>query len=313
MKRPPIIRATARARGSALVAVLWLIAILALTALATVQVVSLDVDVVSAQVTGFRARQLAEAGIAVGANPAVERDDPVLHQTLGEGEGFEVRIASEAGRFNINALLMRKDEPLLRSMFIDWGLDLDQAQEVVDSLADWVDGDDFVSLNGAEADWYEELGRINQPFNRPFYSLDEMRLVNGMEMIEAVAPDWRNWFTVWSGGALDLNEARAELIAAAAEVSVEDAEMVVETVLGPDQQRDTEDDARFQNVEEVLAILGVPEIMRPIVSPRLTVNDTTTRIESIGFAGNARHKTTLIVRNRTGRPAILEKQEEPIP
>ena len=299
--------------GSALVAVLWLIAILALTALATVQVVSLDVDVVAAQVTGFRARQLAEAGIAVGANPAVERDDPVLIQDFGDDEGFDVRLASEAGRFNINALVMRDDQPLLRSMFIDWGLDLDQAQMVVDSLADWIDGDDFISLNGAEEDWYIEDGRLNQPFNRPFYSLDEMRLVRGMELIEMMRSDWRDWFTVWSGGQLDVNEARPELIAIAAEVSVEDADMIVETVLGPDQIRDTEDDARFENVEEVLAILGVPEIMRPIVSPRLTVNDTTTRIESIGHSGNARHMTTVIVRNRTGRPAILQKTEEPIP
>lgn len=299
--------------GSALVAVLWLIAILALTALATVQVVSLDVDVVAAQVTGFRARQLAEAGIAVGANPAVERDDPVLIQDFGDDEGFDVRLASEAGRFNINALVMRDDQPLLRSMFIDWGLDLDQAQMVVDSLADWIDGDDFISLNGAEEDWYIEDGRLNQPFNRPFYSLDEMRLVRGMELIEMMRSDWRDWFTVWSGGQLDVNEARPELIAIAAEVSVEDADMIVETVLGPDQIRDTEDDARFENVEEVLAILGVPEIMRPIVSPRLTVNDTTTRIESIGYSGNARHMTTVIVRNRTGRPAILQKTEEPIP
>jgi len=300
-------------RGSALVAVLWLIAILALTALATVQVVKLDVDVVTAQVTGFRARQLAEAGIAVGANPAVERDDLVLIQDFGDEEGFEVRLASEAGRFNINALILREDTPLLRSMFIDWGLDLDQAQLVTDALADWVDGDDFISLNGAEVDWYEEQGRINQPFNRPFYSLDELRLVRGMDMIEMVRPDWRDWFTVWSGGQLDVNEARAELIAAAAEVSVEDAGIIAETVLGPDQIRDTEDDARFENVEEVLAILGVPEIMRPIVTPRLTINDSTTRIESIGYSGSARHKTTVIVRNRTGKPAILEKSEEPIP
>lgn len=307
-------RCGARRRGSALVAVLWLIAILAFTALATVQVVKLDVDVVSAQITGFRARQLAEAGIAVGANPAVERDDPVLKQSFGDDlEGFEVRLASEAARFNINALLVRDDKPLLRSMFIDWGLEMDQAEAVVDALADWVDGDDFVSLNGVEVDWYEDQGRINQPFNRPFYSLDEMRLVAGMEMVEAVRPDWRNWFTVWSGGALDANEAEPELIAAAAEVSVEDAVAVVETVLGPDQIRDTEDDARFQNLEEVLAILGVPEMMRAIVTPRLTVNDTTTRIESIGYSSGARHLITLIVRNRTGRPAILEKFEEPIP
>jgi type II secretory pathway component PulK len=315
MKRIPPVRSAIRPAGSALVAVLWLIAILAITAMATLQVVSLDVDVVSAQITGFRARQLAEAGIAVGANPAVARDDEVvLNQTFGDGfEGFEVRLASEAGRFNINALLLRNDQPLLRSMFMSWGLDMDQAEAVVDALSDWVDGDDFISLNGAEVDWYEERGRINQPFNRPFYGLDEMRLVAGMDMVEAARPDWRDWFTVWSAGALDVNEALPELIATAAEVSVEDATTVVETVLGPDLVRDTEDDARFENLEEVLAILGVPEMMRAIVTPRLTVNDTTTRIESIGYSAGARHRITLTVRNRTGRPAILEKTEEPIP
>jgi hypothetical protein len=302
-----------RARGSALVAVLWLIAILGLAAMATLRVVKLDVDVVHAQIGGFRARQLAEAGIAVGANPAVKRDDFILKQQFGDGEGFDVRLASEAGRFNINSLLLRGDKPLLRGMLIDWGLDMDEADAVVDALSDWVDGDDFVSLNGAEKDWYEERGRINQPFNRPFYSLDEMRLVAGMGEVEKIQPGWRDWFTVWSGGPLDVNEAKPELIAAAAEVSIDDAEMVVETVLGPDQIRDTEDDARFGNIEEVLAILGVPEMMRPIVAPRLTVKDTTTRIESIGYTPGARHRITLIVRNRTGRPAILERTEEPIP
>ena len=302
-----------RRRGSALIAVLWLIGILAMAAVATLQMVGLDVKVVHSNIAGFRARQLAEAGIAVGANPAVKRDDPILNQEFDYGEGFHVRIASEAGRFNINSLLLRGDKPLLRSIFMDWGLDMDQADAVVDALSDWVDGDDFVSLNGAEKDWYEERGRINQPFNRPFYSLDEMSLVAGMGEVEKIHPGWRDWFTVWSGGALDVNEAEPELIAAAAEVSVDDAAALVETVLGPDQIRDTEDDARFKNLEEVLAILGVPEMMRPIVAPRLTVNDTTVRIESIGYTPGARHKITLVLRNRTGRPAILERKEEPIP
>ena len=103
-------------------------------------------------------------------------------------------------------------------MFIDWGLELEDAQEIADALTDWVDADDDVALNGAEKDDYEKAGRINQPFNRPFYDLSEVRLVRGMDLVEAVRPDWRNWFTIWSGGALDLNEAPAELIAAAAEM-----------------------------------------------------------------------------------------------
>jgi len=59
-----------------------------------------------------------------------------------------------------------------------------------------------VELNGAEKKYYEGEGRINQPFNRPFYNIDEMALVRGMDLVEAVRPDWRNWFTIWSAGPL---------------------------------------------------------------------------------------------------------------
>jgi general secretion pathway protein K len=301
-------------RGSALVAVLWLIAILALASIAAIRVVSLDVDLATSQVHGFRARQLAEMGIAVASNPAVKRTDPLLRQFSEEsGEGFEARIISEGEKFNINAIVLRQDEQLLKSMFIDWGLTLDEAQALVDALIDWVDANDEVGLNGAESEWYLEQGRLNQPFNRPFYHLDEVRLVRGMDYVEALRPDWRDWFTIWSSGALDLNEAPAELIAAAAEITVEEASIIPETVRGPDGIRDTEDDAPFQSVEQALALLGVDGTLRPEVSARMTVNDTTTRLESIGSVSGARRKITVIVRNRTGRPAVLDRTEEVMP
>jgi len=303
-----------KARGSALVAVLWLIAILALASIAAIRVVSFDVDLATAQVHGFRARQLAEMGIAVASNPAVRRTDPLLTYASGEeGEGYQARIISEGEKFNINAIVLRQDEDLLKSMFIDWGLELDEAQAVVDALVDWVDANDEVGLNGAEAEWYTEQGRLNQPFNRPFYHLDEVRLVRGMDYVEALKPDWRNWFTIWSGGALDLNEAPAELIAVAAGVTPEEAAVIPETVRGPDGLRDTADDVPFQSAAEALALLGVDGTLRPELSARMTVNDTTTRLESIGSVAGARRKITVIVRNRTGRPAVLERTEEVMP
>lgn len=303
-----------KARGSALVAVLWLIAILALASIAAIRVVSFDVDLATAQVHGFRARQLAEMGIAVASNPAVKRTDPLLTYSTGEeGEGYQARIISEGEKFNINAIVLRQDEDLLKSMFIDWGLELDEAQAVVDALVDWVDPNDEVGLNGAEVDWYTEQGRLNQPFNRPFYHLDEVRLVRGMDYVEAFKPDWRNWFTIWSAGGLDLNEAPAELIAVAAGITPEEAAIIPETVRGPDGLRDTEDDAPFQSAAEALALLGVDGTLRPELSARMTVNDTTTRLESIGSVAGARRKITVIVRNRTGRPAVLERTEEVMP
>jgi general secretion pathway protein K len=305
---------TRKSRGAALMAVLWLIAILSMACMASLRVISFDMELTSAKVHGSRARQIAEMGIAIGSNPVVKRSDPILRQLDEEsGEGFEVKVISEGGRFNINALILQEDKALLRSMFIDWGIELEVAQEIADALSDWVDADDDVALNGAEKDYYEKEGRINQPFNRPFYDINEVSLVRGMDLVEAVRPDWRNWFTIWSSGGLDLNEAPAELIAAAAEITPEQAEIIPETVRGTDGLRDTIDDVPFQNAAAALNLLGVDASGRPDIAKRFTVNDATTRIESIGYAEGAKRKITVIVRNRTGRPALLERTEEIIP
>ena len=301
-------------RGAALLAVLWLIAIIGLACMAALRVISFDVDVASAKIHGSRARQIAEMGIAVGCNPAIKRTDPLLQMTDEKAGGrYEVRLTSEGGRFNINAILLRSDKNLLSSIFNDWGLEQEDAQAVTDALIDWVDEDNNVSLTGAEKEQYKKAGRVNQPFNRPFYDINEVRLVRGMAMVEAIRPDWRSWFTVWSGGALDLNDAPAELIAAAAECPVEQAEIIPETVRGPDQVRATPDDLPFENPADALALLGIDVDGRPDLAQRFTVKDQTDRIESIGYAEGAKRKITVIIRNRSGKPALLERTEEIIP
>lgn len=301
-------------RAAALLAVIWLIAILAIATMSALRVISFDVEVASAKIHGSRARHLAEMGIAVGANPAVMRSDPLLQQFDDDaGEGFEVRLISEGGRFNLNAILLKEDESLLLSIFTYWGLENDEAQALIDALGDWVDADEEVRLNGAEIDYYEGLGRINQPFNRPFYDIDEARLVRGMDLLESLRPDWRDWFTIWSSGALDLNEAPAELIAAAAEISPEEAAIIPELVSGMDGIRDTEDDEPFENPASALDLLGINAEGRPDLAQRFTVDDAVTRIESTGMAEGAKRKITVIVRNRTGRPALLERTEEIVP
>jgi len=295
-------------------AVLWLIAILAMACMTTLRVISFDMEIATAKVHGSRARQMAEMGIAIGSNPAVKRSDPILRQLNAEtGEGFEAKVVSEGGRFNINSILMQGDKELLTSMFVNWGLDVAVAQGVVDSLIDWIDTDDDEQMKGAEKKFYEGIGRINQPFNHPFYDLSEMSLVRGMELVEAVRPDWRNWFTIWSSGGLDLNEATPELIAAAAEVSAEQAEIIPETVAGMDGIKDTTDDVPFQNPSAALDLLGIDPQGRPDLSRRFTTNDSTTRVESIGYAEGVKRKISIIIRNRTGKPALLERTEEIIP
>ena len=300
--------------GFALVAVLWLIAILSLAAVTTLRVISFDMQVATAKVHGSRAFQLAEMGIATGSNPAVERNDPLLHR-IDEANNEEVHVAinSEGARFNINSLVFAEDKTLLRSIFIHWGLDIDSAQALSDAFTDWIDEDDEVALNGAEIEDYEKAGRLNQPFNRPFYDIEEMALVMGMDQIEALRPDWRNWFTIWSAGTLDINEADAELISVAAEVAPELTSIIPETVRGTDNIRDTEDDVPFQDVASALSLLGIGGETGQIIAQRFTVQDTTTRIISTARSGDSTRRITAIVRNRTGRPILLDRITEIVP
>jgi general secretion pathway protein K len=300
--------------GIALIAVIWLIAILSLAAITTLRVISFDSEITTAKVHGSRALQLAEMGIAVGANPVVKRDDPLLHRIDEENnEEIHVTLTSESARYNINTLVLAEDKTLIRSIFIQWGMELDAAQALTDALTDWVDADEDVALNGAEINEYNDMGRINQPFNRPFYDIEEMRLVRGMNEIELLHPDWKNWFTVWSSGTLDINEADAELISVAAEVTPEQASIIPQTVLGIDGIRDTDDDAPFKDIPSAISLLGIDANIRQDIAQRFTINDTTTRINSTARSGESKRRIVTIVKNRTGKPILLSRTIEIIP
>ncbi|MFV1995484.1 MAG: general secretion pathway protein GspK, partial [Verrucomicrobiales bacterium] len=222
-------------------------------------------------------------------------------------EAFEVRLRSEGGRLNINTLLAKKDRLLLEGVFIFWGLSEEEASEIMDALLDWVDSDDLEELTGAEFEYYYELGYENYPFNRPFYDIEEMALVRGMDLVSEYKPDWRDYFTLWSSGSINVNEASAEMLEMVGEVSPEAAGQFVRVRNGLDLYPDTEDDVVYQNVAEAVAVLGIPELSPAI--GRFSVSDATMRVESTGIVGDYLKTVVLVVRNRDTRPEILARDE----
>lgn len=304
------IKRPALQRGATLIAVFWIMAVMALALVATVKITRYQSDVAGSQINGIEARQYAEMGLNLAANPAVERWDPLLQQRFENGAGFDVTIASEGDRFNINYILFAEDKALIRLILQEWGIDFDTRSAIADALLDWVDRDDNLELNGAEADYYEGQGFLNRPFNRPFHDLDEMRLVRGMDLVESVNPNWQDWFTVWSSGGLDVNEAPARFIAVATETNIEEAVTLVEVVDGPDGIRNTEDDQPI-SVGQAVANLGIID-PSGLIQARLNAGDDVVRIESIGFVGSIRRKLVLILRNRSQSPTVLDRREEMI-
>jgi hypothetical protein len=316
-------------RGSALILVYWLIFMLSMIVATMFRIVKHDLDLTIAQKLAFRARQVAEMGIAWAMNPAVkEFDTAILNQQVGEDEFFSVKIRGEGGRANINAFLRNDatNRTIVTKLFTFWGLDNDSADQLFDILIDWTDTDNTVTgLHGMEKEEYAELFGENTPypFNRPFYNIEELTLVPGFDVIVANLPDWRDYFTIYSSGKIDVNEAEAKVLAAAVMAFedtsdptrdfpryLEEAQELVEYRWGDDLTEDTEDDRKLE-LGEALTMLGLPA-EDPLVAALFGVNDPTVHIECVATVGEYRKRVVLVVRNRTGTPQILTREEVPL-
>ncbi len=294
-------------RGAALMAILWVIAILSLAVFSATQLMFVDLVADSNVSSIFRAEQLADRGVAVGAHPDIERGDPLLQNGVSDVEFFSVRISSEGDRLNLNRLLesWETDRIVLEDLFVRWGVRRDHAVDVVDNLIDWVDNDDEPTNQGAESVFYFERGRRNQPFNRLFDSLEEVELVNQFDLVAAANPNWKDSFTLLSAGPLDLNEAPAGLIAVACECGMVAAEQFTDIRDGYDGETGTDDDLRFETIEQALTALAIPEPLAATIAPRVTIQDPTRRIISIGRFGAIAVERTVTVQYTGAQGEIL--------
>ncbi|MEQ1840366.1 MAG: hypothetical protein ABL994_08155 [Verrucomicrobiales bacterium] len=292
-------------RGAALVAILWVIAILSIAVFSATQFLFVGVESESNADASFRAETLAERGIALAAHPQMERGDPVLVQILNERESFEARISSEGARLNLNTLLANheRDRIVLEELFYQWGMRRDEAVDLVDNLVDWVDEDDLPTSIGAERGYYLSVDRPNHPFNRAFVYLEEALLVKDFATLTRLNPDWMDSFTLLSQGPLDLNEAPPELVSVACQCSFEAARLFVQTRNGLDGLDGTEDDLRFRETEEAMALLGLPGDGSDAVLGRVSISDSVQRLISVGRYGtvSVESSVTLTAKNESGK------------
>ena len=299
-----------RRAGVALILVLWAITLLSMTVIGVVFLVSDDLEDDGAAAREFRGRLLAESGLAIAMHPSIRRYDPLLTNALSSIEGFEVKLNKEAGRFNINRLLANQTgrDTLLR-LFDLWGVDYEDANTLVDVLVDWTDADDVKQLNGAESRDYEAAGRVGDPPNAPFRSIEELNQVPGWDAVVLARPDWRQAFTLWGDGKLDLTEARSDLIAAACDVTLETALLFIRARGGTEDEPPSLDDLLIRDNGSAAAALGMSQSNFQKLLNRVTLSSNLLRIESTGYVGRTR-KTIIVVATRGGgAPAYLDWTE----
>lgn len=189
--------------GFALVLVLWVMALLALSATLLASATNGFVEITRNDAARTQATLLADAGIRIAMHELLRPDVPgailrfrpgagATRCRLPDGEAVQIRIEDEAGKVDLNVA----SDQLLRALFRGLGVDNDRAEALADAIADYRDGDDEKRLNGAEAPEYAAAGRAG-PKNAVLDSIVELGAVLG------VSPDLfrraRPFLTVHSG------------------------------------------------------------------------------------------------------------------
>ena len=182
-----------RQRGIALVVVLWGLVLLAAIAGSFAAGSRTDTVLARNGAENAKARALADAAIARAIlemldNKNVDRwrsDGTVYRFAFADGNA-RIWIMDEVGKVDLNTA----PDSLIRAAFRAADLADDDADAMVDAVADFRDTDDLVRLHGAEDKDYEQAGLPFGAKDAPFESVDELLRVLGMnaDLYQTVAP-----------------------------------------------------------------------------------------------------------------------------
>jgi general secretion pathway protein K len=307
-----------RLDGSALLLVLFAIILLTALVTATVGFVSNDVDEYGALNKEFRARQLAESGLAFGINPEVQNQDrALLDQTMPDGGRFHVFISSESTKLNVNVLLQNGREDLLTNLFIRWGVSAKTADAAVEGLKKYLSkpvNTQAVSMQPAATpppgDQPASPGAKVTELTTQFISVAEMSIVPEFAPVMKKRSDWMNFFTIWGDGKIDVNLADADMISVVTGVPRGTAEQIVKYRWGFDGKPYTLDDRLYNSTEEVRAGLGMSAEQFQLVQDLLSLTSAVDRIESTGIIAGYEKEIVVVTSRNTIPITYLSWQEK---
>jgi general secretion pathway protein K len=295
--------------GSALLLVLWSLVLLSMSVFGVVEIVQASISHASHLEAQAQARALAMSGLAVALHPEMKKTDSLLKQQPASGGKWDVSMRGEAGRLNLNFVLGHNHREILVRLFTGWGLKQAEAVAVTDCLYDWITPGNKASANGAKEVDYRRAGLTHFPSGKPFTSLSEATQVMGMDAVEKVKPDWRDSFTLWSDGPLDVNEASSELLAAVFNAPLSEAEAFVETRNGKDGMPETEDDVPVKDTAALKLAFGLSDTSLTSLANEVSFADPIRRVQSVGEADGVSVTVSAVVRLQTSPPEYLSWTE----
>ncbi len=201
-------------RGIALVMVLWLVVLLTIVAASFATHSRTETRMAGNLVERQKARLLLESGFSraqLELLSTIGEDrwqfNGEVHELQAGGDRLQIAIRNASGLVDLN----RASGDVLFQLFSLVDERPEVRQQLVDTLADWRDGDDLRRLNGAEDDDYARAGLSYGTVDRDLESVDELGYVMGFDRdaVERLRP----YVTVHSGmSRVDNNFADADLV-----------------------------------------------------------------------------------------------------
>ena len=192
-------RPASRRRGIALIAVLWVLVLLALMAANFTRITRTETNLARNMVENAKAEALADAAVhravlgllATDASTRWSADGTVYRYEFGGGT-VRIVIEDESGKIDLNG----GESGHLRGLFLVLGVEDDRATALADAIVDFRDEDDLRQLNGAEDPEYDAAGLSYGAKDDRFAVVAELRQVLGMtrDLYDLAAP----FLTVYS-------------------------------------------------------------------------------------------------------------------
>jgi type II secretory pathway component PulK len=287
-------------RGAALILSLWALFLLAALVMSWALNIDSRLKLSGSENRILEAQAMAASGAEVAIAPAIKPSSPNLQGNFGPRQSYSARITGEGGRLNVNWLVAGENPARIEMLrhYLDLkGIDLNERDRMIDSLLDWVDPDDLVRLNGAEA------SEGYQPANALLVRIDELKKVKGWETFTST-PGWDDEFTLNSTGPVDIAWAPRDVLRALPGITDVMVDRFLQLRAGRDGKDGTPDDTVFNNLDEVRTVLGLsPEQFRQL-SPFISFKDSVLRVVSIGRSGDISRVIQLVFR-RAGTTAQL--------
>lgn len=270
--------------GIALIMVLWMLTVLMVLVLTFSYMTRAETNSAFTFKRNAEKKFLAEAGIERGImeihyrlfNLSVPGSESWnadgTPYTVRTDDGYiTVRITDESGKVDIN----RTPEVILRNLLANFGVSLENADVIVDSIEDWRDADDLHRLNGAESAYYMSLTTPYRARDADFESLEELILVKGMTAEILYGDDAKtgviDLLTVTSpSGKININVAPKAVLMTIPGISSE----IVEAILVRRESGDIRDPRELLGESYAL--------MAPYTS---TASSRTFSLESTGYKG----------------------------